>query len=182
MPGDMKAVSIIKTTLVLLAVLLNIGAAADAAPIAAGPGPILTQNLSFAFVYPLMSPRTSSKFGQRLHPRYQYVRHHSGVDLAAPKGTPIRAVREGRVVFADPYGEYGRLVVIDHGHGITSHYGHCDTIIGRTGERVQAGQVIATVGSTGVTTGPHLHFEIRVDGQAKDPDQILKGLDAPAQG
>jgi len=128
------------------------------------------------FVYPVMAPRKSGDFGQRKHPIVMAIRHHSGIDLAAPTGAPIRAVAEGVVVFADPYAKYGNLIVIDHGSEITTHYGHCHTIKVEPGAKVSAGQIIGTIGSTGGSTGPHLHFEVRVSGLPKHPEKYLPGL------
>jgi murein DD-endopeptidase MepM/ murein hydrolase activator NlpD len=91
-------------------------------------------------------------------------------------------VRGGTVVFADPYAAYGNLVVVKHDNGYTSHYGHCDKIRVRPGQRVKAGEFIATVGSTGRVTGPHLHFEIRRNGEALDPERLFPGLREDAVG
>ena len=94
---------------------------------------------------------------------------HSGIDLAAARGTPVVATLPGIVtVIVSPTG-YGLHVVIDHGGGLSSLYGHLDTVVVASGDVVTAGQVIGTVGSTGNATGPHLHFEIRRDGIAEDP-------------
>ncbi len=132
------------------------------------------------FVYPLLGERVSSVYGLRKHPVRQVQRHHSGIDLAAPKGAQIRAIASGKIVFADPYKGYGNLVVIEHSNGITSHYGHCRTIHVEPGQTIQAGEIIATVGETGLATGPHLHFEIRINGEPKDPEKYIPGLrDAP---
>jgi len=135
-----------------------------------------------AFVYPIVSARLSSKFGNRRHPIYKSVKHHNGVDLAAPEGAPIRAIADGTVVFADPHKGYGNLVVINHGDGLTSHYGHCHTMKVQPGMRIGAGQIIATVGKTGNVTGPHLHLEIREKGKPKNPKSFLPFLNAKAQG
>ncbi len=108
-----------------------------------------------SFVYPIVGTRISSDFGNRRHPVRRVIKHHSGIDLAAPRGAMIRAVASGRVIFADPYAGYGNLVVVDHGHGFTTHYGHCDKIRVRPGERVNAGAIIATVGSTGLSSGAY---------------------------
>ena len=129
-----------------------------------------------------MGTRISSDFGVRKHPVLKKVKHHGGIDLAAPKDAPIRSIRDGTVVFADPYGSYGNLVVVSHTNGYTSHYGHCSSIKVRTGQRIRAGQVIATVGSTGRVTGPHLHFEIRKNGTPEDPERFIPGLADAAQG
>lgn len=133
-------------------------------------------------VYPLMGTRISSDFGVRKHPVLKKVKHHGGIDLAAPHRAPIRAVKEGTVVFADPYGGYGKLVVISHADGLTTHYGHCDSISVRTGQHIRAGQVLGTVGSTGRVTGPHLHFEIRKNGTPIDPETMIPNLATSAEG
>ena len=116
----------------------------------------------------------SSTFGGRVDPITGEHRNHAGVDIAAPKGTPIQAARAGRVVFSGAKGGYGNLVIVDHGDGLESRYAHCNTLLAPVGSRVPAGAVIGTVGSTGRSTGPHLHFEIRKDGTAINPDRYLK--------
>ena len=123
------------------------------------------------FVYPVMGPRRSSGYGLRVHPIKHFSAMHQGVDLAAPSGSFIRAISGGTVVFADPYAGYGNLVVIKHNKHVTTHYGHCETIRVRAGQHINPGEIIATVGSTGHSTGPHLHFELRVDGESLDPDR-----------
>jgi murein DD-endopeptidase MepM/ murein hydrolase activator NlpD len=128
------------------------------------------------YVYPVMSPRLSSKFGNRRHPVLKATKHHSGVDLAAPKGALIRAIQSGRVIFADPHGGYGKLIVIRHENGLTSHYGHCDQLKVDIGASVRAGQIIGTVGRTGRVTGPHLHFEIRKEGNPLDPMKFIPDI------
>lgn len=135
-----------------------------------------------SYVYPVMSPRLTSSFGRRIHPIKRFSRQHRGIDLAAPVGSPIRAIASGTVVFADPYGGYGKLIVIKHGGKLTSHYAHCSSVKVRTGERVRAGQIIGTVGSSGHSTGPHLHLELRIDGQAQDPEKFIPGLADEAKG
>ena len=136
-----------------------------------------------SFVYPLVGTRVSSDYGWRKHPVIKKaVRHHDGVDLAAPQGALIRAVRKGTVVFADPYGSYGNLIVVLHSGKMTSHYGHCKEIKVRPGQQVNAGEIIGTVGATGRVTGPHLHFEIRVDGAPQDPEALIPGLAVAGQG
>lgn len=135
-----------------------------------------------SFVYPVLGPRMSSAYGKRTHPIKRAVKHHDGVDLAAPRGAPIRAIADGTVVFADPHGGYGKLIVIEHRGGMTSHYGHCEKISVNPGSRIKAGQIIGTVGSTGKTTGPHLHFEVRLKGVSQDPERFIPGLAAGAAG
>jgi len=135
-----------------------------------------------SLVYPVMGPRVSSDFGVWKHPIRKHRAHHHGVDLAAPKGAPIRVIASGQVVYADPLGGYGKVVVVRHSSGLTSHYGHCDSLSVSIGQMVKPGDVLGTVGSTGLSTGPHLHFEIRKDGRPQDPEKYLPGLDAPSEG
>ncbi len=108
-----------------------------------------------------------SRFGWR------WRRHHDGIDIAAPYGTPIYAAKAGRVIFAGWYYGYGRTVILDHGNGVSTLYGHASRLLVRVGDRVEAGQLIARVGSTGYSTGPHLHFEIRVNGRPLNPLKYL---------
>lgn len=110
----------------------------------------------------------SSEFGLRSG------RMHEGIDIAAPHGTPVRAVAAGTVSYADWAGSYGLLVKIDHGGGIETRYAHNSRLAVKPGDKVKAGQIIAQVGSTGRSTGPHLHFEVRVNGEAVDPRQWLR--------
>jgi murein DD-endopeptidase MepM/ murein hydrolase activator NlpD len=117
--------------------------------------------------------RLSSRFGWRQHPIQGHRHHHDGMDIAAEKGTRIDAVRTGTVQFSGEQRGYGNVVIVDHGDGLTSRYAHCDELKVSTGERVHSGQAIATVGSTGRSTGPHLHFELRQDGQAIDPQETF---------
>lgn len=135
-----------------------------------------------ATVYPLVGTRISSRFGMRTHPVIHKQRHHHGLDLAAPIGAPVRAIREGRVVFADTFGTYGNLIVIQHRNEITSHYGHLNSIHVQTGELVTAGQVIGAVGKTGRVTGAHLHFEIRHAGKSQDPLIIFPNIAKAGHG
>ncbi|HEY9738654.1 MAG TPA: peptidoglycan DD-metalloendopeptidase family protein [Trichocoleus sp.] len=120
------------------------------------------------FIYPA-SARITSGFGARVHPILRSRRFHAGVDFGASQGTPIRAADTGRVIFAGWYGGYGQAVIIDHGSGLTTLYGHCSRLMVSEGQSVQQGQVIAAVGSTGLSTGPHLHFEVRRNGSPVNP-------------
>lgn len=113
--------------------------------------------------------RMTSGFGERFHPILGYVRFHKGVDLAASAGTPIVAAADGRVVSAGWHGGYGRQVAIAHADGIETTYGHMSQIAAHAGEMVHRGQVIGFVGSSGLSTGPHLHFEVTRNGQAVNP-------------
>ena len=96
---------------------------------------------------------------------------HTGLDIGAPYGTNIKAAAGGRVSFAGEKGGYGYLVIIDHGNNVQTYYGHCSKLLVSVGEQVEAGDVIAKVGSTGNSTGNHLHFEIRKNGKALNPQQ-----------
>lgn len=133
-------------------------------------------------VFPVVGPRMSSKYGMRFHPILKFSRLHTGVDLAAPEGSFVRAVSDGVVVFADPYKGYGNLVVIAHHDGMTTHYGHLEKILSKPGKSVRAGDIIATVGTTGHSTGPHLHFEVRLNGDPQDPEKVADGMGDQADG
>ncbi len=98
---------------------------------------------------------------------------HPGIDIAADEGTPIDAAASGRVIAAGPDGGYGNLIVVDNGSGVTTRYGHCSQIYTRVGDAVVAGQPIGAVGSTGRSTGPHLHFEVRLGDTPVDPQRYL---------
>lgn len=159
-------------TLVLLGLLVcSLGISQD---VVAGP--------VYSYIFPVAYPRFTSKFGKRRHPIRKVVRNHSGVDLAAPLGTPIRAIASGVVVFADPYAGYGNLVVLKHKHGITSHYGHMHKIKVSPGTSVSGGEILGTLGNSGESTGPHLHFELRREGKPLDPLKHLPGFDSQPQG
>ncbi|MBC7288510.1 MAG: peptidoglycan DD-metalloendopeptidase family protein [Armatimonadetes bacterium] len=110
-----------------------------------------------------------SGFGMRYHPILHYYRMHTGVDISAGYGTPIRAAADGMVVFSGWRGGYGQCVIIDHGSGIATLYAHMSRISVGSGQVVRAGQIIGRVGSTGLSTGPHLHFEVRRYGTPIDP-------------
>ncbi|MDZ7956169.1 murein hydrolase activator EnvC family protein [Nostoc sp. DedQUE09] len=116
---------------------------------------------------------TSSPFGWRVHPILGYRRFHAGLDFAASYGSKIRAADSGTVIFAGWYGGYGRALIIDHGNGMTTLYGHTSELYVSEGQAVERGQAIAAVGSTGFSTGPHLHFEVRRNGTPVDPANYL---------
>ena len=111
----------------------------------------------------------SSYYGNRLHPILGYYRWHSGVDYAADSGRPILAMEDGTIILAGTNGGYGNCVIIDHGGGVSTLYGHASKILVKKGQDVIKGQTVALVGSTGLSTGPHLHFEVRVKGETQDP-------------
>ena len=120
------------------------------------------------FMKPVNAPMTSG-FGVRMHPILKYKRMHTGIDLGASYGTTIMASAAGTVMSAQTMRGYGNCVIIDHGGGISTLYGHCSAILVSAGQKVTQGQAVGKVGSTGLSTGPHLHFEIRVNGVPINP-------------
>ena len=124
------------------------------------------KNLGISFVKPVSGILTS-RFGAR------WGRTHTGIDVGAPSGTSIKAAAGGTVIFSGWKGTLGKLVVISHGNGIQTYYGHCSSLLVSSGQKVSAGQLVAKVGSTGRSTGPHLHFEIRVNGSAINPQRYI---------
>lgn len=129
---------------------------------------------------PLTDALVGSRFGTRIDPFTGRRVAHEGLDFGAPTGTPIRAAAAGVVVFAGRDQGYGNLVDIDHGNGLVTRYAHASRLDVVAGEIVKQGQKIAEVGSTGRSTGPHLHFEVRVDGAPRDPLPYLRaGMRSP---
>lgn len=116
----------------------------------------------------------SSSYGWRIHPITKKKSLHTGTDLPAPTGTKILAAGNGEVIMASWYGAYGNAVIIDHGGGYTTLYGHNSKLAVKVGDMVNAGDVVAYVGSTGWSTGPHLHFEVRLKGETTDPMQFFR--------
>jgi murein DD-endopeptidase MepM/ murein hydrolase activator NlpD len=117
---------------------------------------------------PLRAPVTSP-FGWRHHPVFGIRRFHTGVDLAGPNHSPIKAADSGSVLYTGWYGGYGKVVIISHGKGMATLYAHLSVIKAQAGENVTKGQVIAYEGTTGFSTGPHLHFEVRLNGKPNNP-------------
>ncbi len=118
---------------------------------------------------PLASARLTSRFGARRNPLTGLMQRHAGVDLAAPAGAPVFATAGGVVSFAGSAGSYGLLVVLDHGNGLQTRYAHLSRLGVRLGQALAGGDMVGLVGSTGRSTGPHLHYELREQGQAVDP-------------
>jgi murein DD-endopeptidase MepM/ murein hydrolase activator NlpD len=112
---------------------------------------------------------SSRHANMRLHPVTKNVRPHYGIDVAAPMGADISAAGSGRVVRVATVGSYGLLVELDHGDGLLTRYAHCSRVLVKVGDQVDRGDRIATVGRSGLTTGPHLHYEIIYKGQPVDP-------------
>ncbi|MFQ6097732.1 MAG: murein hydrolase activator EnvC family protein [Armatimonadota bacterium] len=119
--------------------------------------------------FPVPGGKVGSGFGMRMHPILRRRRMHYGVDIGARTGTPIEAAETGRVVFAGRQGGYGNVVILDHGGGVQTLYAHCSSLAARKGQTVRRGQLIGRVGSTGLTTGPHLHFELLIRGRPVNP-------------
>jgi murein DD-endopeptidase MepM/ murein hydrolase activator NlpD len=120
----------------------------------------------------------TSGFGVRSDPFHSGAAMHPGIDLAAPRGTPVYATADGTVVRAGwNSGGYGNLVELDHGRGITTRYGHMSAILVHSGDHVTRGQEIGRIGSTGRSTGNHLHYEVRIDGRAVNPIPFMKSTD-----
>lgn len=130
-----------------------------------------------AFVMPLNSGRLSSRMGYRTDPFHQRRTFHGGIDIAAPTGTPVYAARGGKVVFAGRLGGYGNLVILEHAYGYKTYYGHLSRILVSEGQQVLQRALVGQVGSTGRSTGPHLHFEIRRFNSRHDPMSYLQGGD-----
>lgn len=124
------------------------------------------------FVWPVKG-RISSSFGYRTHPIYGVSKMHTGIDIAVSWGTGIEAADSGTVIFAGWRGGYGKAIMISHGNGLVSLYAHQSSLLVGKGETVARGQEIGRIGSTGYSTGPHLHFEVRVNGSLKNPMNYL---------
>ena len=116
-----------------------------------------------------MTGTITSPFGWRSNPFGGAPDFHPGLDIAAPTGTTVTAAAGGTVIMAQWYGGYGNYISIDHGGGYSTGYGHLSAIYVANGQTVSRGQAIGAVGSTGASTGPHLHFEVRINGKAVDP-------------
>lgn len=125
------------------------------------------------FMWPVAG-RIQSGFGNRMHPIFGVVRFHSGIDIVAPYGTLIKAADGGQVVQAGYFGGYGYSIMVYHGGGFATWYAHLSSIRVSVGQFVERGQVIGLVGSTGWSTGPHLHFEVRINGAAQNPLAYLQ--------
>lgn len=134
--------------------------------------PVTTTRQQISFVWPLQG-EISSSYGWRNHPINKVLHFHGGIDIAAPTGATVRAAASGRIIQAGPMGDYGLGIVIDHGGGYTTWYGHNSYLLVRVGDNVVVNQPIARVGSTGVSTGPHLDFRIKHHNETVDPIKYL---------
>ncbi|MDR1875284.1 MAG: LysM peptidoglycan-binding domain-containing M23 family metallopeptidase [Synergistaceae bacterium] len=131
------------------------------------------QKVTRAYRWPVMG-KINSPFGWRRHPITKRRDFHTGLDIKAGRGTVIRSAREGRAAYVGWMGGYGKVVVVDHGNGQSTLYAHCSALLVQQGTKISAGQNIARVGSTGRTTGPHLHFEVRNGNSPENPLKYLK--------
>lgn len=123
-----------------------------------------------------VSGRISSDFGNRFHPIDRKTKFHGGIDIAVPKNTPVAAAADGVVKFAGRDDGYGNIVIIEHRDGSETFYGHNEKLLVSAGQSIRAGEVISLSGSTGKSTGPHLHFEVRVGGVAVNPHKLLSNV------
>ena len=127
------------------------------------------------FAWPVPSTqRISSYYGYRIHPIYKVKKFHTGIDISAAYGVDIVAAADGTVTMSTYNGGYGKCIIINHGSGISTLYGHNSTLLVSKGAKVTKGQVIAKAGSTGLSTGPHLHYEVRINGSTVDPLSYYK--------
>lgn len=122
---------------------------------------------------PIENATVSSAFGDRENPVTFLSERHKGLDLSAPSGTPIYAAASGTVVFSGSSPTYGNYILIDHGQGLQTLYAHCSKLMKQKNEQVYKGEKIALVGSTGQSTGPHLHFEVRLNGNYINPQWLI---------
>ena len=138
---------------------------------------IATTPVSVPSAMPLTDARLSSGYGMRNHPVLGGMRGHKGVDLAAPTGTPVYATADGFVSKADWFSSYGKYIAIEHGASLQTRFAHLSEMVVSAGDKVKKGDLIGYVGSTGRSTGPHLHYEVRVDGVAVDPSPYMVASD-----
>lgn len=125
-----------------------------------------------ALSWPVSGPVTS-EFGYRIHPVFGDYRGHTGIDIGVPTGTPVHAAADGVVIYSGGYGGYGNVIMIDHGGGLVTLYAHNSSLAVSVGQNVSRGEVVAYAGSTGWSTGPHCHFEVRSGGQPVNPRNYL---------
>lgn len=126
-------------------------------------------NLGITLIEPVQG-RITARYGERSSVRSSV---HTGLDIGAPGGTPIKAAASGTVVFSGRKGSFGKMLVISHGNGVQTYYAHCSKLLANVGDKVSQGEIIANVGSTGNSTGNHLHLEVRVNGQSYNPQKYV---------
>lgn len=123
---------------------------------------------------PLPNGTVTSPFGERINPITSEAEHHNGVDVAAPEGTPIHLAFSGVVIEVGESDVYGNYVLVDHSNGLYTRYCHCSTVLAETGYILKKGEIIALVGNTGWSTGPHLHLEVISNGKYCNPEWLIK--------
>jgi murein DD-endopeptidase MepM/ murein hydrolase activator NlpD len=140
-------------------------------------GLLVTDSANRKFL-PTLSPIEegwfSSNFGWRIDPFSGQKSFHEGIDFPSEVGTGIVAAASGKVIFADVHPAYGKMIEIDHGNGLVSRYAHCSSLLVKEGDLVVRGQKVGRVGTTGRSTGPHLHFEVRLNGVPQNPARFLQ--------
>jgi murein DD-endopeptidase MepM/ murein hydrolase activator NlpD len=144
--------------------------------------PVRRAGVSIPSLMPVNAPAMTSGFGMRIHPVLGGRRGHKGIDLATPTGTPIRATADGVVSRADWFSSYGLYVSLEHGGAIETRYGHMSRLNVAAGQQVHKGDIIGYVGSTGRSTGPHLHYEVRISGIAVNPVPYMQGTLVSGEG
>ena len=158
----------------------NAGAAAFAASGSSTAGAGLGLTVAVPSRMPVDAVRQTSNFGMRWHPVLGGRRAHKGIDLSAPTGTPVHATADGMVGRAEWFSSYGLFVALEHGGALQTRYGHMSRLNVAAGQVVHKGDVIGYVGSTGRSTGPHLHYEVRIAGEAVNPVPYLEGTGTAA--
>jgi len=153
-----------------------------ASTLPASPFGVARGKVSIPSLMPVAVAGMSSGFGMRVHPVLGGRRAHKGIDLAAPAGTPIHASADGEVSKAEWFSSYGLYVSLEHGGDIQTRYGHMSRLNVMAGQKVRKGDVIGYVGSTGRSTGPHLHYEVRIAGLAVNPVPYLQAEPSRAEG
>ncbi|MGI5893911.1 MAG: M23 family metallopeptidase [Candidatus Merdivicinus sp.] len=128
--------------------------------------------LTIPLVSPLSEIRLSSHFGWRFHPIREEMDFHTGTDLVCPEGTPVYATLSGTVIQSGWHDSYGYYLQIDHYNGFSTLYAHCSKLLAKKGDSIKSGEKIALSGQTGEATGPHLHFEVRMNGQHLNPEWL----------
>lgn len=146
----------------------------EATVVTADPPPQRSNNPEKTGLMMPVQGKLGDRFGWRRHPILGETLFHTGLDLPAPRGTPIRAAQDGRVIYSGWLRGYGQTMVVRHGGGYTTRYAHCSALLKKRGEIVRRGEKIAKVGSSGRSTGPHVHFEVRLLGQPLNPMKFLK--------
>ena len=161
-----------KLSIKFAVIAVGFGLLAGCASSTHNSSPVKDYPSSGKFQKPLQG-QINSRFSLKVDPAQGLRRIHHGVDIPAPKNTPIKAAASGRVVVADTWRGYGKVIIIDHGDGWISRYAHMSKFDAKKGDRVSKGQRIGRVGATGNATGPHLHFEIRRHDQPINPEAFF---------